>query len=284
MAQLNPKSLYNIFNYTERNLENHEIAYQFIKKISKDNSENLVLFTKLDGEKLSLESQKECMQNSEQNKGYLPKMEYIFDRVISQQSQITTLENQQYGQEIQIFIKYYNQVVPIDMKITDCFYSIMPKLREAIQNSDLSTQFGVTMGKVKGVLDEHHQISREDQIDLLMNKACNFPNPNNSSDMDEKISSGNSKKDNDAFNKQVSELNQSIEKMKKKIQVDKKQGSTEASFIKLLKDVRPREFPEALINEDMFKQATKTTRERAEKLMKEWKTLRADLDAFESGM
>lgn len=160
-------------------------------------------------------------------------------------------------------------------------YDIIQKLKKKLNDID---QENLQLKNEIREIELHHQISREDQIDLLMNKACNFPNPNNSSDMDEKISSGNSKKDNDAFNKQVSELNQSIEKMKKKIQVDKKQGSTEASFIKLLKDVRPREFPEALINEDMFKQATKTTRERAEKLMKEWKTLRADLDAFESGM
>ena len=64
--------------------------------------------------------------------------------------------------------------------------NVVLKAQEAIQNSDLSTQFGVTMGKVKGVLDEHHQISREiaeNSIFLLKNEDSLLPfSPDSSKD------------------------------------------------------------------------------------------------------
>ncbi|KAK8885516.1 hypothetical protein M9Y10_040965 [Tritrichomonas musculus] len=127
-------------------------------------------------------------------------------------------------------------------------------------------------------LQLHHNISREDQIELLMNKSINFQNPNTSKDFDVKHKSSSNKKDNDALNKRIS---QSIEKMKKKIQIDKKQGSSEASIIKLFKDIRPRGFTDTLISEDIYKSFTKSTRERADKIMKEWRSLRNDLALYE---
>lgn len=119
--------------------------------------------------------------------------------------------------------------------------------------------------KVK-FFEDHHQPSYEDQVKLIMRNPNSFKQP-------VKTVQGN-----DNLQSQIDDLTKSIKRMKKRLDAEKPDINDDD--VEVLKEIRPRGFPDTLIEDSIYKKFVRTTRERAEVMKNEWIGLRNELKKY----
>lgn len=103
MMKIPINNLYNIFNNSQRKLDDHELAYQFIKEASKLKSDFYILLPFLDGDKLKRDSQIEIENKKNEGLNFLPKnvsvlslkehQDDIYAMIHSLQNEMNSLKN-----------------------------------------------------------------------------------------------------------------------------------------------------------------------------------------------
>ncbi|OHT02599.1 hypothetical protein TRFO_07008 [Tritrichomonas foetus] len=119
------------------------------------------------------------------------------------------------------------------------------------------------------ILESRHATTQEDEIEMLMTK------PSNVFCSYQEIQSND--RENDALKKQINETKESIDRLRKRLSTIKKPLIEETNMIKLLKEIRPREVSETLLDEDFYRNFVKTTKRQASIMMDEWNKLRVML-------
>ena len=101
MCNINVQSLCNIFRNPGKKLENHEDAYQFIKKVSAKEPKYFILLNYINGAELSQDSQIECIEKQKERFGYCPEMDWI--KILKQ-------EQENYKEIIEKQRKYIDEI------------------------------------------------------------------------------------------------------------------------------------------------------------------------------
>lgn len=146
--------LSNIFNHTERNLINHEKAYQFIKiGIENENEDFSILLKSLDGLKLSEKSFIESLSNKDSLEFY-PKTDFSFVQTLNHNlSELNFKYEESYKNMMSIIQKQQQQIENLEHSISYMRLSSASQqsLNQAALSSCESLKHLVNIGQITSI-------------------------------------------------------------------------------------------------------------------------------------